>query len=136
MMMEEIPLTPLPPYLYGREVAPNERVWPEDRVVAFARENVAPTAEQLAQYRHKAEQYDSIVAAVHPADGGRCRPDTISRIKSLASRAERAEAEAEELRTLLLEYRQALKFSSDHDAIKSTVALEDKIDSLLEAQRS
>lgn len=134
--MKQIPLTPLPPYLYGREVAPNERFWPGGRVLAFARENVAPLAEQLSQYRHKAEQYDSIVAAVQPADGGRYRADTISRIESLASRAERAEAESEELRALLREYRIAPKFSHDHAAIKRTVALEDKIDALLDGQRS
>lgn len=135
--MKELTLThPLPLYIYGREVAPNERVWPEDRVLAFARINMAPLAEQLAQYRHKAEQYDSIVAAVQPADGGRYRADTISRIESLASRVERAEAEAEELHALLREYRQAPKFSSDHDAIKSIVALEDKIDALLQDRES
>lgn len=42
-------LPPLPPYIYGRECVPNERVWTERDMRAYAEQCIAAERERCAQ---------------------------------------------------------------------------------------
>jgi len=44
----EVKLPPLPPYLYGRETGPNERVWSEASMEEYARQAVLQERERVA----------------------------------------------------------------------------------------
>jgi hypothetical protein len=49
-------LPPLPPYIYGRECSPNERVWTEERVRAFAEEAVKQEREACAKAAEEVDE--------------------------------------------------------------------------------
>lgn len=61
------------------------------------------------QYKHKAEQYDTVVKLVNPADGGQYRHDVVSAIEALqrqneqlTKRTETAEQRIEELEAVAM----------------------------------
>jgi hypothetical protein len=72
----------------------------EEMLEAWAREidhGFAALRAELRECRHKADQYDSVVQAVHASDGGRYRADTIG---SLLNRIRATDALREALQEL------------------------------------
>lgn len=102
-------------------------------IQAYARANVehalAESRAECERLRHKAEQYDSVVERVKPADGGRYRADTISRIDAVYASRDHHKARAERLAgALRIAHRHidmdALRVSHCNDAAEIDAALE------------